>query len=214
MANIVPIVEGTGEKSALPNLCHKILHEMERYDISVSVPIVAKGKGNITHPGGLEKFLDAAFRDPNCAATLVLLDADDACALRLAESLSKRVNVHGALVPVVIVAAKCEYEAWFLASLPTIAGKSIGTHFVLPADTVFDGDPEAIQGVKGWITAQLPMVNGRRKVAYNEVEDQLAMTRLIDVTLARNNSRSFRRLCHAIEQIVEAIDNNTIVVTP
>ncbi len=214
MANIVPIVEGTGEQKALPTLCHKILREMGRSDVFISAPITAKGKGNITRPGGLEKFLDAAFHEPNCAATLVLLDADKACALRLAESLSKRVNVHGTRVPVVIVVATCEYEAWFLASLPTIVGKSIRTNFVLPDSTVLDGDPEAKQDVKGWITAQLPKVNGRRRVAYDEAEDQLSMTRLIDVTLARDNSRSFRRLCHAIEQIVEAIDNSTIVVTP
>jgi hypothetical protein len=40
------------------------------------------------------------------------------------------------------------------------------------------------------------------------------MTRLIDTTLARERSRSFRRMCHAIEQILDAIDNNKIVVTP
>ena len=107
-----------------------------------------------------------------------------------------------------------EYEAWFLASLPSIAGKDVAGAFTLPANTAYAGDVESISGVKEWITRQIPVVGGRRRIAYDERRDQLAMTRLIDPALARANSRSFRRMCHAIEQIVEAIDNGVVVVTP
>ena len=115
----------------------------------------------------------------------------------------------GVRFPVVIVIAKCEYEAWFLASLETIAGQSFDLRPGLPEDSSYPDDVEARVGVKGWITRQLP--EGR---IYKETLDQVAMTRLIDLEKARQRSRSFRRLCHALEQAVTAIDSGQKLVTP
>ncbi len=50
--------------------------------------------------------------------------------------------------------------------------------------------------------------------AYKETEDQEAMTRLVDLDLAKANSRSFRRLYHAVEEAVGLIDTGEIRVTP
>jgi hypothetical protein len=50
--------------------------------------------------------------------------------------------------------------------------------------------------------------------AYKEDEDQAAFTQRIDLELAKQNSRSFRRLCHAVEEIIAAIDGGTSAVTP
>ena len=55
----------------------------------------------------------------------------------------------------------------------------------------------------------VPIVEGD-----GEAEDQAPMTQWLDTTLARQRSRSFRRLCHAIEQILDAMDAAGIVVTP
>ena len=209
MPKIVPIVEGEGEKKAVPALCYKILHELERYDIFVAVPIVVKGVGNLTRPGGLETFLKAACREPDCAAVLTLIDADDACALTLAKSLSGRAASAGLGVPVSIVVAAREYEAWFLASLKTLRGRDIDGRFTLPANLEYTGDVESRRGVKEWLGKALP--DG---IVYAPTLDQAPMSKLIDTVEARTNSRSFRRMCHAIEQIVEAIDSDKIVVTP
>ncbi len=43
MPKIVPVVEGEGEKKAVPALCYKILRELGSYDLFVATPLVAKG---------------------------------------------------------------------------------------------------------------------------------------------------------------------------
>jgi hypothetical protein len=107
------------------------------------------------------------------------------------------------------VIANREYEAWFLASLPSLVGKQITDYLTLPPDMVFVGDPESIRDVKGWFSRQLPP--GK---AYKETEHQAPMTRLIDLQIARNGSRSFRRVTNAIHQLLSAISSGTAVVTP
>ncbi len=215
MSKVVPIVEGHGDVGAVPVLCYKLLRDSQRYDVQVDVAIDAKGRSNLTKKGGLEQLIERAWNRPGCNAVLILVDADDNCAVHLARDFTRRILAMGnPRCAVVVAVAAMEYEAWFLAIMETLAGQIVRDGLMLPIETSFTGDVEAIRDVKAWITSQLPRVGGYRRVAYDEAQDQLTMTRLIDPTLARANSRSFRRLCHAIEQILDAVDNNKIVVTP
>ena len=55
--------------------------------------------------------------------------------------------------------------------------------------------PVEVQGnPKGWISRKMP-----RDRSYKPTSHQLALTELVDLELAHTNSRSFRRLCHALE---------------
>ncbi len=209
MPRIVPIVEGQGEVEAVPKLLNKVLNEMGRYQFTVAPPRNAKGRGNLDKPGGLEKFIELSWREPDCGATLVLMDADKACAVTLAHEYVRRIKAMSLRYPVVVVIAQCEYEAWFLASLPAIVGKQWQDQVGLPSDTEYPGDSEAIAGVKGWLNRQLP--DDR---SYKPAQDQVVLTAMLDLELTRRNSRSFRRLCHALEQAVEAIDQGLSIVTP
>lgn len=49
---------------------------------------------------------------------------------------------------------------------------------------------------------------------YKETADQLIMTRYIEFERTHELSRSFRRLMHAIHELIEAIDGQKIIVTP
>ena len=209
MPKIVPIVEGDGEVEAVPALLSKLLAEMQRFDIYVGDIANAHGCGNLTRPGGVERFVGNACTKRDCGAVLILVDADKQCPVGLARSLSERVRTIGVQIPITTVIAKCEYEAWFLASLETIAGQEFGGRPGLPAGLTYSGEAENIVGVESWITQNLPQ--GR---IYKETLDQLAMTRLIDTEKARQQSRSFRRLCHALEEVVAAIDGGERIVTP
>ena len=209
MPKIVPIVEGKGEVAAFPKLLHRLLHENQRYDIQVVEPKSAHGCNNLKKPNGLEKFLRYAAIEPGCSAILILMDADGDCPRKLARDFASRVQTAGLRFPTVIVIAKCEYEAWFLASLDTMTGKPLTDGVMLPVGLEFTGAIEAERNVKGWLTERLP---GSR--AYKEDEDQAAFTQMIDIELAKQNSRSFRRLCHAVEEIIAAIVSGTIVITP
>lgn len=209
MPKIVPIVEGEGEVEAVPKLLNKVLNELGRYEFTVARPKNANGRGNLDKLGGLEKFIELSWYERDCGATLVLMDADKECAVTLARTYVKRIKAMSLKRPVFVVIAQCEYEAWFLASLATIAGKPWQNRVGLPPDTTYEGDSEGIVGVKGWLDRKLPPGH-----SYKPAQDQAVLTAMLDLELTRKNSRSFRRLCHALEQAVEAIDQDLKIVTP
>lgn len=192
MPTLVPIVEGDGDAVAMPVLLRKILVELQAYDWTVGHPKKAGGIRSLTSK--LDSFLSYAQRENDCGAILIVQDLDDGCPLHDASKLAQQVQQLQIPVPVAVVLAHHEYEAWFLASLATVAG-----HHGLPAELVHPGDVESRRGVKEWLSKQMP--RGR---AYKERVDQVKWTHLIDLPLARQHSRSFRRLCHAVEQVLAA----------
>jgi len=209
LRKIFPIVEGEGEIEAVPKLIVKILHHLGRYDFVSVAGRNARGCDNLKKREFLERLIRAAEELDGVAAVLIVVDADDNCPKVLAAELSQTVREIGVRVAVAVVVANREYEAWFLASLATIAGQNLTGGSVLPADCKFVGDVEAKSGVKEWITAQLP-----KGFSYKPRTDQGVLTQKIDVELAVQNSRSFRRLVHAIELLVDAADTNAATVSP
>ena len=207
----VPIVEGDGEVEAVPVLLHKLLQERRAFQFQIASPKNAHGCENLRKEGGIERFVRYAWLEPKCSAVIVIIDGDTAsdCPKTFAQSLAARVRRLNGPRPVAIVIANREYEAWFLASLPSIVGKRINESLTFPDKAALTGDPEAVRGVKEWLTRQLP-----RGKAYKETIHQAPMTRLIDPELARNRSRSFRRICHAVEQLLNQIESKTSIVTP
>ena len=193
------MVEGDGDANALPGLLNRILlQRFKRYDI-----VVPEGKGKVVEANGrpklinkLERFLRHAQNKPNCGAILVLVDADIDCPVTLAEQLSQKCEQIGTRCPVQVVCAHRSYESWFLASLDTIRG-----HHSIANTAFLNCKVEDISRPKQWLTDQMP--SGQ---AYKETTHQPSLSRSIDLDLAFRNSRSFRRLCHAVEQILDEIE--------
>lgn len=194
MLTIVPIVEGDGDAAALPELLERILKERHRrYDVLVAQgkTRVVKAKGRQKLEKQLDKFLKHAQNKPMCGAILILVDADDDCPVTFAKQLSQLCHQIGTRCPVQIVCARRSYESWFLASLDTIKGH----HGISETATLLE-DPEQVSNPKQWLSDQMP--SGK---AYKETIHQVSLSRIIDLDLAYQNSRSFRRLCHALEQL-------------
>jgi hypothetical protein len=213
MPKIAPIVEGDGEVSAVPELLRRLLYEeLQSYNWGILRPKNAHGSGRLTTANGIERFVRYAMLEPECDAILVLVDLDaiyglpeadrpaDECAPALAKMLGRRIKALNPHVPVMIVVARWEYEAWFLTSLETLA---------IPGIDRYDGEVEAIRSPKGWIEARLPA--GQK---YRETIDQVVMTSKLDFTLAAQRSRSFRRLKNALRQILQAYQQKQAIVTP
>ena len=200
MPVIVPIVEGDGDAAALPGLLTRILAEKYgRGDVLVAHGkrvVKANGRQNLERK--LDRFLGHAQNRPDCAAVLIVVDADDDCPAELAERLLKRCRDIGTRRPVEIVCACRSYEAWLLASLETIRGRhGIPDAATLPADAENIPDP------KRWLDEQMP--TGQ---SYKPTTHQPSFSSAINPCLAHRNSRSFRRLCHALEQLVAAVDSS------
>lgn len=191
MRCIISIVEGPGDIEAVPALLTRILQDEAHWQWYAGRAHKAHNLNTLRN--GLEHFLRNAAKQKNCGAILILLDLDDGCPKEEAQKLASQIRLLNLFQPVAIVFAYREYEAWFLASLRTIAG-----HHNVPSDVVYEGEAESKRDVKGWFKQRMV---GRR---YNPTTHQKKFTSLIDLELAYENSRSFRRLYHAIEELLEA----------
>ena len=201
MTTIIPVVEGAGDVAAFPVLLRLILQQMyNRPDIIVAqgnMVVRANGRQNLENK--LEKFLGHAQNKPECDAILVLLDTDGECPVELAQRLLQRCEEIGLIRPVEIVCAHWTFESWFLASLETIKGqRGISEAAALSLDA------EDIQNPKQWLTNHMP--DGQ---AYKETLHQASLSSFIDIELTYHNSRSFRRLCHALELLLDRTSSPT-----
>lgn len=195
MPSILPLVEGHGEVKAVPTLLKLLLTEQGNHTWYVDHRRLKRVRGLSYLRKSLTNFLGyLRIDDPD--AVLILLDLDDGCPVEEARSLSAEIVKAQLPFPVAVVFALREYEAWFLSSLPTVAGSTQ----LLPTDLEYDGDPEARRGCKGWLSRQMPS-----GMIYKETQHQEEFTRFIDPECARANSRSFRRLCSAVEQLVQNV---------
>ncbi len=197
---LVPIVEGDGDAKAVPLLLRRILHEhLQAYDWEVGTPKRAHSLPTLRRK--LANYLRYA-RLEGASAVLILLDLDDGCPAQEARNLAAQVGYH--TMPVAIVLAHREYEAWFLASIEAIVSQG-KYHFTEaftqnptpPRDQEGRSIVEEIRDAKGWLTKRM-----RRGYAYKETQHQPGMTRYIDLGVAARRSRSFRRLIHAMEELV------------
>lgn len=192
---IKPIVEGHGEVPALPVLLRRIAGEC--FGIW-DVPILHPSR----YPAGrllrLEKgawvpgpdFAKAGQHARNEGATCILtvLDLDDDCPKEVHGSIYPSLANATGLDPSCLVFAKCEYEAWFLAS-----AESLGDD-VLP----YPNDPEGIRGAKGALERHLNLAFG-----YNEVTDQPSYSSKVILTVLYERSRSFRKLVKDFRLLLE-----------
>ena len=204
---IIPIVEGDGDEAAVPGLLRRILDDqIDRPDMLALEPINARGKPRLLK--NIENYVLLA-QQKRCHGILIILDADEECPLHEASCIADRVKSVHINVPVAIVYAKAEYETWFICSLSQSTGSRIREILDIPTSVNAPENVEEIRGAKGWLDRNMP-----RDKAYKETSHQLQLTRHIDLNLAHARSRSFRRLCHAIEELVNAIDRGISSVTP
>ena len=193
--SIQPIVEGPGDVAAVPVLLRRLLHEaMLRPDTTVMRPVNCTGKGNLRKR--IQDYISYCLGN-NCDAILVLFDADSDCALELVREVCEKCRGLNLPVPIAVVCAVREYETWFLASVESAAG---GQGRAEP-------NPESVVNPKERLKA---LLGGR----YRETEHQAGLSAKLDLDATAGTRRSFRRLRHAVEELVDAIDANTPMVSP
>lgn len=182
---IQPIVEGHGEVTAVPLLIRRIvaIYAPEAY-AHVAKPIRVK-RDALVQAEGIESAIELAARQTGPAdGVLVLLDADKDCPIELARTPDRAVRV---------VVAKCEFEAWFLAAAQSLSGRSGLPQSLDPA-----ADPEAVRDAKGWLSARM-----ERGQSYKPTVDQVALAQAIDLELARDGARSFRKFVKDVLELAQ-----------
>ncbi|HEY2018922.1 MAG TPA: DUF4276 family protein, partial [Bryobacteraceae bacterium] len=94
---------------------------------------------------------------------------------------------------VAIIIPKYEFETWFLAAAPSLAG-----YHGLRDGLLAPPDPAAVRGAKEWLSRHMGL--GRK---YSPTVDQAALVAHMDLKAARS-CRSFDRLCLEIERFIVA----------
>lgn len=187
MMTISSIVEGDGEVAAVPVLLRRLAaHYTPDRHVAVLPPIRVRRERFLRREDDLRRhLLLAGAKCGDGGWVLVLLDADDDCPARLGPDLLARAR---SVLPhrrVSVVLANREYEAWFIASAASLDGHR-GFAVGPPAGDV---DPDRPRNAKKWIEERMA------SRAYGETTDQPAFSALIDVEVANQRSRSFRKLC-------------------
>jgi hypothetical protein len=178
---IASIVEGDGEVRALPKLLHRIAGDLGVAGLLTPNPMRIP-RGKLTYADGIEREVSAiAARVRDSGGVLVVLDADRDCPAKLGPELLARARSARPDKRVTVVLPKHEFEAWFLAAAPSIAGQH-----GFPADFQRPDDPEAPRDCKGQLT------KARRKGwPYKETVDQASLAAVFDMGMAREYSPSF-----------------------
>ena len=170
------IVEGQGDVVAVPLLIRRIAAELYP-ELAIDTPRpIRVHRNQVVQPNELEQEVKlAAQRINGQGAIFILLDSDEDCPAELGPTLLHRALQVCPNLPIAVVLAKHEFEAWFLAAAESLRGqRGLQNGITAP------NDPEAIRGAKEWLRQR--MQSGR---TYRERRDQPAFAALFDIEQAR-----------------------------
>ncbi|WP_327730515.1 DUF4276 family protein [Streptomyces sp. NBC_00487] len=186
---IASIVEGHGEERALQGLLHRLVPYLlpDAY-ADIQRPHRLPRDRMLKRDPLAQALTVVMARTPRPTGVLVLLDADDGCAVELAEQLRTHAQATHAHVPLVAVAAVREFEAWFLAGAAGLAGLA-----GLPDDLVPPPTPEAIRGAKEWLSKRMPPGS-----TYQETAHQPSFAQRFDLSAASAGAPSFDKFCRDV----------------
>jgi hypothetical protein len=192
---IACVVEGHGDASAVPILLRRLGQAIDPgLSIVVDRPMRVP-KSKLVKSGELERAVEfSARKTSGLGAVLVVVDADDDCPATLGPELLSRARAARSDIPLSVVLAKREYEAWFLAAADSLRGKR-----GLPQDLAPPDDPESIRDAKGWLSRK--MQRGQR---YAETLDQPALTAIFDLAAARM-ADSFAKFCRDVDRLLREL---------
>jgi len=200
---IYPIVEGYGEKDAVPVLLRRLRDVAEAFAIEIGKPIRRK-RTEFAQEALLRKAVRLALYQPDCAGVLVLFDADDDCPKDLGPRVRVWASHESGDVPSRVVMANREYEAWFLGAIESLRG-----YRGIELDATSPMDPEAPRNAKREV--ELRMRSGNY---YSETVDQAPLSAAFDLAEAYRRSRSFRKLVKDFGELISSVGHTPATWPP
>jgi len=203
LVRIACIVEGRGE-AGLPGragaaeiVIRRIVEAIDP-QLRLDVPIALRiPRGSLIRRGGVEDAAErAARRLGGDGAIMVLLDSDDDPREVLEADLLARARQARPDLPIAVVAATSEFEAWFLAAAASLAGIE-----GLPVDLRAPPNPEGIRDAKGWLKKRMAARS------YSETIHQPIFARCFDLQAART-APSFAHCCDEIARLVAELQQS------
>ena len=193
------IVEGHGEVAAAPILIRRIAENLYPELVVRMPPPIRVSRDKVVKEGELERQVGLAARKiGGRGAIFILLDSDDDCPAQLGPELRLRaLQVHDNL-PISVVLAKHEFEAWFLAAAESLRG-----HGGLRDNLQVPNNPEAIRGAKEWLSKRMEDAG-----TYHPTVDQPALTACFDLNQARRADsfdKCYRDIVNLLDELRKSI---------
>ena len=171
------IVEGESEVKTVPLLIRRIAANLYPELPIVVPPPIRRPRNKVVKENELERAVEfVAQQIGGQGAIFIIFDGDDDCPAELGPALLRRASQARSDLPIAVVLAKHEFEAWFLAAAESLRGQR-----GLKNDLHSPDNPEAIRGAKEWLSQR--MEDSR---TYRETQDQPALAALFDIEQARN----------------------------
>ena len=191
------IVEGQGDVEAVPILIRRIAAECYP-EMAIRIPRpIRVNRTQVVLPDQLEQEVKLATQKiGGKGAIFIILDSDDDCPAQLGPALLYRASQVCDNLPIAVVLAKREFEAWFLAAAESLRGKR-----GLKSDIASPNNPEAIRGAKEWLHDRMQSSN-----TYRSKRDQPALAALFDLEQARQ-ADSFDKCYRDIVWLLEELQN-------
>lgn len=192
------IVEGQGDVVAVPLLIRRIAAELYP-ELAIDMPRpIRVHRNQVVQPNELEQEVKlAAQKISGQGAIFILLDSDEDCPAELGPALLRRALQVCPNLPIAVVLAKHEFEAWFLAAAKSLRGQRGLQNNITPPS-----NPEAIPGAKEWLRDR--MQSGR---TYRSKRDQPALTARFDIEQARQ-ADSFDKCYRDIVRLLEELQKS------
>lgn len=184
---IALVVEGYGDRDAVPVVVRNYLYALGEFEIVPGKPLNAKGRGNLTKQGQIEKFVRQAVREPGAAGVLIVLDAEAEPACEVAPPLLARASRAAAPLPTRVCLAVRKFENW-------IAASDVREPHWRPGEAGYEsGGAEA--AIKVWSPTRV----------YAKTAMQPALASELDFDLVRERCPSFERLLRRVEELRDLI---------
>ena len=192
------IVEGKGEVDAVPILIRRVASNLYP-ELGVDTPHPIRiSRSKVVKEGELEQVVELAARNiRGQGAIFILLDSDDDCPARLGPELLCRALEARSDLPIAVVLAKYEFEAWFLTAAESLRGQRGLRNDLQPPN-----NPEAISGAKEWLSQRMEGTG-----AYSPTVDQPGLTARFDLNQARyadSFDKCYRDIVYLLDELRKA----------
>lgn len=194
---IAAIVEGHGECEAVPILIRRIARDIDPGFVPNVLQPLRVSVNKLLKEGEIERSITFTARKLQGKGGIIVIvdcDWDNGCPAKDGPALLKRAKTARNDLPISVILAKKEFEAWFLAAAESLRGKK-----GLPNDLEPPEDPESIRGAKEWLSDRMPPSK-----SYTETTDQPALTAEFDMNIART-SDSFDKCYRDIRHMLETL---------
>lgn len=201
---IAAIVEGHGECEAVPILVRRIALDVDPGFVPCILSPLRVPASRLVKQGEIERSVDLVARKLQGQGGIIVIldcDAEDCCLAQAGPQLLARARASRSDMPISVVMAKKEFEAWFIAAADSLRGRRN-----LANDLHSPSDPEGIRDAKGWLSDRMTPGLG-----YSETDDQPALTAIFDMASARKID-SFDKCYRDIKVMLEHLRNQVVQV--